>query len=96
MFSMVVSGDGLVRLVAFWSASAMVILLTSFVHTVVDQLVMAEKRANTIAREMQHRIRNSLTLVQAIARQTFRSSRVSRKLKTFLLRGLLRSDALRI
>jgi len=73
-FSFALAGDGIFRLFAFWSVASMVILLTAFVHTVLNQMVIAETHANTIAREMQHRVRNSLTLVQAIARQTFRSS----------------------
>jgi two-component sensor histidine kinase len=52
----------------------MVIFLTDFVHAVLDKLAVAEERAGTISREMQHRVQNTLTLVQAIARQTFRTA----------------------
>jgi two-component sensor histidine kinase len=73
-YSFNVAGDGLFRLVSFWAVASMVILLTTFVHTVLDILAAAEQRAATTAREMQHRVQNALTLVQAIARQTFRTS----------------------
>jgi len=73
-YSFSVAGDGLFRLVSFWAVASMVILLTTFVHTVLDILATAEQRAATTAREMQHRVQNALTLVQAIARQTFRTS----------------------
>jgi two-component sensor histidine kinase len=66
--------DGEIRLIAFWCVASMVILLTAFVHAVLDKLAVAEERAATISREMQHRVQNSLTLVQAIARQTFRTA----------------------
>ena len=73
-FSLQLSGDGNFRLIAFWSAASMVIFLTAFVHTVLDRLLVAEARAATVAREMQHRMQNTLGLVQAIARQTFRTA----------------------
>jgi two-component sensor histidine kinase len=68
------SGDGDFRLIAFWSVASMVIFLTAFVHTVLDRLAAAEARATTVAREMQHRVQNTLALVQAVARQTFRTA----------------------
>ena len=68
------AGDGLFRLISFWAVASMVIFLTTFVQTVLDVLAAAEQRAATTAREMQHRVQNALTLVQAIARQTFRTS----------------------
>jgi two-component sensor histidine kinase len=73
-YSFELSGDGLFRLVSFWAVGSMVILLTAFVHTVLNKLAAAEHHAATTAREMQHRVQNALTLVQAIARQTFRTS----------------------
>jgi two-component sensor histidine kinase len=73
-FSLQLSGDGNFRLIAFWSVASMVIFLTAFVHTVLDRLAVAEARARTVAREMQHRVQNTLGLVQAIARQTFRAA----------------------
>jgi two-component sensor histidine kinase len=38
---------------------------------------LAEERLSTIARELQHRVKNSLAIVQALAVQSFRSSDVS-------------------
>jgi two-component sensor histidine kinase/PAS domain-containing protein len=38
---------------------------------------LAEERLSTIARELQHRVKNSLAIVQALAVQSFRSSVVS-------------------
>jgi two-component sensor histidine kinase len=73
-YSFSLTGDGVFRLVSFWAVGSMVILLTAFVHAVLDKLVAEEQRAATTAREMQHRVQNALTLVQAIARQTFRTS----------------------
>jgi two-component sensor histidine kinase len=73
-YSFDLTGDGLFRLVSFWTVGSMVILLTAFVHTVLDKLAAAEHRATTTARELHHRVQNALTLVQAIARQTFRTS----------------------
>jgi two-component sensor histidine kinase len=73
-FSIHLRGDGDFRLIAFWFAASMVIFLTDFVHAVLDKLAVAEERAATISREMQHRVQNTLTLVQAIARQTFRTA----------------------
>jgi two-component sensor histidine kinase len=73
-YSFDLTGDGLFRLVSFWAVGSMVILLTAFVHTVLNKLAAAEHHAATTAREMQHRVQNALTLVQAIARQTFRTS----------------------
>ena len=73
-YSLALTGDGLFRMASFWTVGSMVVLLTAFVHTVLGQLAAAEQRATTTAREMQHRVHNALTLAQAIARQTFRSS----------------------
>jgi len=73
-FSFHLTGDGDLRVIAFWCVASMVIFLTDFVHAVLNQLSAAEERAATIAREMQHRVQNTLTLVQAIAGQTFRTA----------------------
>jgi two-component sensor histidine kinase len=73
-FALALTGEGVFRLVTFWALAAMMILVTSFVHVVLDRLATAEARAKTVASEMKHRIQNNLTLVQAIVRQTFRNS----------------------
>lgn len=72
--SLHLSGDGEFRLIAFWSVASLVIFLSAFVHTVLDRLALEEAHAATVSREMQHRVQNTLTLVQAIARQTFRAA----------------------
>ena len=74
VYSFQLAGDGLFRLAAFWTSSGLVILLIAFVHAVLDKLAAAEDQAATVAREMQHRVQNTLTLVQAIAQQTFRNA----------------------
>jgi two-component sensor histidine kinase len=73
-FSFSLTGDGVFRLISFWAVASLVIFLTAFVHAVLDQLALAEQRAATIARAMQHRVQNTLTIVQAIANQTFRAA----------------------
>jgi two-component sensor histidine kinase len=74
VYSLRLAGDGLFRLLAFWTSSGLVILLTAFIHAVLDRLAAAEDEAATVAREMQHRVQNTLTLVQAVAHQTFRTA----------------------
>lgn len=74
VYSLHMAGDGWFRLLAFWASSGLVILLIAFIHAVLDRLAAAEDHAATVAREMQHRVQNTLTLVQAVARQTFRTA----------------------
>jgi two-component sensor histidine kinase len=74
VYSLNLVGDGWFRLLAFWTSSGLVILLTAFIHAVLDRLAAAEDEAETIAAEMRHRVRNTLTLVQAVAHQTFRTA----------------------
>ena len=73
-FGLVLSTDGIFRLLAFLPMAGLMIFLTSFVHVLLRRLATAEARAKTIASEMRHRIENNLALVQSIARQTFRTS----------------------
>jgi two-component sensor histidine kinase len=73
-YSVHLAGDGWFRLIAFWTSSGLVIVLIAFIHAVLGRLAAAEDRAATVAREMQHRVQNTLTLVQAVARQTFRTA----------------------
>lgn len=70
-FSFELNANDFVLLAAFWFSAATVLLLIGFIQLVLEKLRTAQYRAETIAREMQHRVQNSLTLVQAIARQTF-------------------------
>ena len=74
VYSLHMAGDGWFRLFAFWTSSGLVILLTAFIHAVLDRLAAAEDEAETVAREMRHRVQNTLTLVQAVAHQTFRTA----------------------
>ncbi|WP_291605582.1 HWE histidine kinase domain-containing protein [Bradyrhizobium sp.] len=87
-FSFSFSNDGLVRLIAFWVVASTIIALTTFVHVVLDALVREQERAATIAREMRHRVQNSLTLIQAVARQTFRSTSDLREAQNMLMARL--------
>ena len=73
-FVLALKSEGIFRLVMFFAFAAMIILVTSFVHVVLDRLANAEARAKTVASEMKHRVQNNLALVQAIVRQTFRNS----------------------
>jgi two-component sensor histidine kinase len=73
-YSLHLAGDGWFRLLAFWTSSGLVVLLIAFIHAVLDRLAAAEDQAATVAREMRHRVQNTLTLVQAVVRQTFRTA----------------------
>ncbi len=73
-FVVVLHGEGIFRLASFWVLAAMMILVTSLVHTALDRLTTAERRAKAVASEMKHRVQNNLTVVQAIVRQTLGSS----------------------
>jgi two-component sensor histidine kinase len=91
------TAEGIFRLVSFWVLSAMMLVVTSFVHLVLDRLAVAEARAKTVASEMKHRVQNNLTLVQAIVRQTFRNSdnlAQAQKLLTARLGALARAHDL--
>jgi two-component sensor histidine kinase len=91
------TGEGIFRLITFWALAAMMIVVTSFVHIVMDRLATAEARAKTVASEMKHRVQNNLTLVQAIVRQTFQNSdnlAQAQKLLTARLAALTRAHEL--
>jgi len=96
-FDIAFTGEGIFRLVTFWALAAMMIVVTSFVHIVLDRLATAEVRAKTVASEMKHRVQNNLTLVQAIVRQTFQNSdnlAQAQKLLTARLAALTRAHEL--
>ena len=91
------TAEGIFRLVSFWVLASMMLVVTSFVHVVLDRLAVAEARAKTVASEMKHRVQNNLTLVQAIVRQTFRNSdnlAQAQKLLTARLAALARAHDL--
>ena len=96
-FDIAFTGEGIFRLVTFWALAAMMVVVTSFVHIVLDRLATAEVRAKTVASEMKHRVQNNLTLVQAIVRQTFQNSdnlAQAQKLLTARLAALTRAHEL--
>jgi len=96
-FDIALTGEGIFRLVTFWALAVMMIVVTSFVHIVLDRLATAEARAKTVASEMKHRVQNNLTLVQAIVRQTFQNSEnlpQAQKLLTARLAALTRAHEL--
>jgi K+-sensing histidine kinase KdpD len=80
--------DGIIRLVAFCFSAGLTLVLTSFVHRVLDKLAAAEKQAATLAGEMHHRLQNTLTLVQAIARQAFRNASTLQEARAILMERL--------
>jgi two-component sensor histidine kinase len=75
-FGLMLTTDGIFRLLTFWPLAGLMIFLTSFVQVILKRLATAEARAKTIASEMKHRVENNLALVQSIARQTFRTSNI--------------------
>jgi two-component sensor histidine kinase len=87
-FSLRVHSDGIIRLVAFCFSAGLTLVLTSFVHRVLDKLAAAEKQAATLAGEMHHRLQNTLTLVQAIAHQAFRNANTLQEARAILMERL--------
>ena len=79
-----------VRVASFASVMRSVVLARRRQHELRDQLVArqdAETRAQMLADEMSHRIKNPLAMVSAIASQTFRPARpVEEALRTFSAR----------
>jgi K+-sensing histidine kinase KdpD len=72
--SFTLSRTGIVQLAAFWLSSSLLVFLTAFIHSVLEELAASESRAKIIASELQHRVQNCLTVVQAIALQTLAGS----------------------
>ena len=64
--------DGVLRLMTFWFAAAFIVFVTGVVHQVLRQLELEKQRNGVLAREMQHRLANLMTMVSAISRQTLR------------------------
>jgi two-component sensor histidine kinase len=62
------------RLLAFWSSAALIIGVCGLTRIILQELHEARGRAQMLSREMQHRVKNSLMMASAIARQSIRTA----------------------
>lgn len=72
-YSLDVGKAGWTQLLIFASSAAVQLFVIAIVNGLVQALEIAQRQSAEMAGEMQHRSLNILALVQAIARQTFRS-----------------------
>ena len=64
------SASSWARMIAFWFLCGLFILIAALFRALIE----SEERANLLAGEMQHRVRNVLTLVKVISHQTSRNA----------------------
>ncbi|WP_195161659.1 sensor histidine kinase [Mesorhizobium sp. NBSH29] len=68
------TSSSLASLVAFWLFGGVLVLVAEALRRLVRATLAARDRANVLAHEMQHRVRNVIGVVMGISRQTARTA----------------------